>query len=70
MNFFLQEGAAVMVDNSRNGSGGTIFVQQRDVAQEVPKISKIISARKRCQPQKKEAESENDSADDDGDGRL
>ena len=36
MNFLLEEGAAVMVDNSFNGSGGTVFVQGANVAQKVP----------------------------------
>ncbi len=35
-NFLLQEGAAVTIDNSRNGSGGTIFVQGATVAQTIP----------------------------------
>ena len=37
MNFLMEEGAAVMVDNSSNGSGGTIFVSGASVAQEIPK---------------------------------
>ena len=36
MNFLIDEGAAVMVDNSFNGSGGTLFVQGANVAQKVP----------------------------------
>lgn len=36
MNFLLDEGAAVMVDNSGNGSGGTLFVSGAAVAQKVP----------------------------------
>ncbi len=36
LNFLLEEGAAVMVDNSFNGSGGTVFVQGANVAQKVP----------------------------------
>ncbi len=36
MNFLLEEGAAVMVDNSSNGSGGTVFVSGASVAQKVP----------------------------------
>ena len=36
LNFLLEEGAAVMVDNSRAGSGGTLFVQGATVAQKVP----------------------------------
>ncbi|MEP7039354.1 MAG: hypothetical protein ABI891_13555, partial [Acidobacteriota bacterium] len=57
MNFLLQEGAAVIVDNSRNGSGGTIFVQQADVAQEVPKSPEDFFSSKRLSAQQKEAES-------------
>ena len=34
-NFLIEEGAAVIVDNSRNGSGGTLFVQGATVAQPV-----------------------------------
>ncbi len=36
MNFLLDEGAAVMIDNSSNGTGGTIFVSGAAVAQKVP----------------------------------
>lgn len=36
MNFLLDEGAAAMVDNSFNGSGGTVFVSGAAVAQKVP----------------------------------
>lgn len=36
MNFLLDEGAAVMIDNSSNGSGGTLFVSGATVAQKVP----------------------------------
>lgn len=35
-NFLIEEGVAVVVDNSRGGSGGTIFVQGATVAQPVP----------------------------------
>ena len=35
-NFVLQEGAAVVVDNSFEGSGGTLFVSGANVAQEIP----------------------------------
>ncbi|MBA2606722.1 MAG: M20/M25/M40 family metallo-hydrolase [Acidobacteria bacterium] len=57
MNFLLQEGAAVMVDNSFNGSGGTVFVQQANVAQEIPKSMEEYFSGKRLPPQQKEAES-------------
>ena len=36
LNFLLDEGAAVMVDNSFSGSGGTVFVSGATVAQKVP----------------------------------
>jgi carboxypeptidase Q len=36
LNFLLDEGAAVMIDNSSKGSGGTLFVQGATVAQKVP----------------------------------
>jgi hypothetical protein len=54
MNFLMQEGAAVLVDNSRNGSGGTIFVQQATVAQPVPASPQERPTR--ISPQQKEAE--------------
>jgi hypothetical protein len=57
MNFLLQEGAAVLVDNSFGGSGGTVFVAQASVAQEVPKSLADYFGGKRLQPQQKEAES-------------
>ncbi|MCW5962215.1 MAG: M20/M25/M40 family metallo-hydrolase [Pyrinomonadaceae bacterium] len=45
LNFLLQEGAAVMVDNSFKGSGGTVFVSGASVAGEPPKsIEDIFSA--------------------------
>ncbi len=34
--FLLDEGAAVVVDNSRNGSGGTLFVQSAGMVQPTP----------------------------------
>ncbi|MGI8786719.1 MAG: M20/M25/M40 family metallo-hydrolase [Pyrinomonadaceae bacterium] len=57
MNFLMQEGAAVMVDNSFNGSGGTIFVAQASVAGDVPKNVQDYFGGKRLQPWQKEAES-------------
>ncbi|MEZ5429571.1 MAG: M20/M25/M40 family metallo-hydrolase [Pyrinomonadaceae bacterium] len=36
LNFLLDEGAAVMIDNSFNGSGGTVFVSGATVAQKIP----------------------------------
>jgi hypothetical protein len=56
MNFLLQEGAAVMVDNSFNGSGGTVFVSGASVAQEIPKSIEDAFGNKRLSPQQKEAE--------------
>lgn len=57
MNFLLEEGAAVMVDNSSEGSGGTVFVQGANVAQEVPANPlEVFTRRNRLQPQQKEAE--------------
>ena len=56
-NFLLSEGAAVVVDNSGNGSGGTLFVQGASVAQEVPaNPMEVFTNRNRLQPQQKEAE--------------
>ncbi|MBP6002145.1 MAG: M20/M25/M40 family metallo-hydrolase [Pyrinomonadaceae bacterium] len=54
MSFLIEEGAAVMVDNSRNGSGGTLFVQGAGVAQEVPAAGQPA---RRLTPYMKEAES-------------
>lgn len=56
MNFLLDEGAAVIIDNSFEGSGGTVFVSQASVAQEVPKSLEDYFGTKRLQPQQKEAE--------------
>ena len=58
MNFIMQEGAAVVVDNSFNGSGGTIFVAGASVAQTVPADLTDFAALRRSllQPQQKEAE--------------
>ena len=56
-NFLLEEGAAVIVDNSGNGSGGTLFVQGANVAQEIPATpQQIFTNRNRLQPYQKEAE--------------
>jgi len=57
-NFLVQEGAAVLIDNSRGGSGGTVFVQSASVAQEVPANPiEMFTSRTRLQPYQKEAES-------------
>ncbi len=56
-NFLLEEGAAVVVDNSSAGSGGTLFVSGANVAQEVPANPlEVFSRRNRLQPYQKEAE--------------
>jgi carboxypeptidase Q len=55
-NFLLQEGAAVLVDNSRNGSGGTLFVQSAAAVQEMPAEGTTFNFRNALQPYKKEAE--------------
>jgi hypothetical protein len=58
MNFLQQEGAAVLIDNSRNGSGGTVFVQSAAVAQDIPANPlEMFTSRTRLQPYQKEAES-------------
>jgi hypothetical protein len=53
-NFLIQEGAAVVIDNSRAGDGGTIFVQQATVAQPIPANPQDRPAR--LNPQQKESE--------------
>ncbi len=56
-NFLLEEGAAVIVDNSGTGSGGTLFVQSANVAQEVPaSAQQVFNNRNRLQPYQKESE--------------
>ena len=57
LNFLIQEGAAAMVDNSSNGSGGTVFVAQASVAQEIPANPADLFGAKRLQPWDKNAES-------------
>jgi carboxypeptidase Q len=42
MNMLVDEGAAVVVDVSPRGSGGTIFVQQATVAQPIPKSAEEL----------------------------
>ena len=44
MNMLIKEGAAVMVDNSRAGSGGTLFVSGATVAGDPPKTLKDLVA--------------------------
>ena len=55
-NFVMQEGAAVIVDSSPRGFGGTIFVQSAAVAQEVPANIQDYFSAKRLSPWQKEAE--------------
>ena len=57
LNFLIQEGAAAMIDNSSNGSGGTVFVAQASVAQEIPANPADLFGAKRLQPWDKNAES-------------
>ncbi len=42
MKFLMDEGAAVMIDNSPNGSGGTLFVQEASMSLEFPSTIKNI----------------------------
>lgn len=57
LNFLVAEGAAVAVDNSSGGSGGTIFVAGADVAQDIPaNILEMFTRRDRLTPQQKAAE--------------
>ena len=56
MNFLMQEGAAVLIDNSGNGSGGTLFVQSANVAQEIPQNPMELFGARRLQPYQKESE--------------
>jgi carboxypeptidase Q len=53
--FAFNEGAAMLVDNSRGGAGGTVFVQQATVAQEQP--AQPDPNFRRLSPWQKEAES-------------
>jgi carboxypeptidase Q len=55
--FVMDEGAAIVVDNSGNGSGGTIFVQQAAVAVDIPANPLDLFTQKRLQPWDKDAES-------------
>jgi hypothetical protein len=54
--FLLDEGAAVLVDNSFRGSGGTLFVQSASVVQDIPTDLANFSFRNFAQPYKKESE--------------
>lgn len=54
--FVIEEGAAVVVDNSFNGTGGTVFVQQASVAADIPANPMDFFTQKRLQPWDKDAE--------------
>ncbi len=54
--FVIDEGAAMVVDNSGGGSGGTIFVQQASVAGDIPANPMDFFTQKRVQPWDKEGE--------------
>jgi len=56
MNFLMEEGAAMIVDNSNNGSGGTIFVSGASVAQDIPANPQEAFGQRRLQAYQKEAE--------------
>ncbi|HEX8399407.1 MAG TPA: M28 family peptidase [Pyrinomonadaceae bacterium] len=59
MKFLMDEGAAVMIDNSQGGSGGTVFVQGASLALEITKELKTIEdlfSSPAFQPQRKEFE--------------
>ncbi|MGI8555840.1 MAG: M20/M25/M40 family metallo-hydrolase, partial [Pyrinomonadaceae bacterium] len=56
-NFVIDEGAAMVVDSSPRGTGGTLFVQSANVAQDVPANPQEYFSRKRLQPYDKAAES-------------
>ncbi|HEX8368928.1 MAG TPA: M20/M25/M40 family metallo-hydrolase [Pyrinomonadaceae bacterium] len=57
-NFLVEEGAAAVIDNSFEGSGGTLFVQSANLAQEVPANPQDLFRRNpnRLSPYQKEAE--------------
>lgn len=56
-NFLIQEGAAVIVDSSSRGSGGTRFVSGATVAQPVPEKIEDLFGERRLSPYQKESES-------------
>ena len=57
LDFLRQEGAAVLVDNSSNGSGGTVFVSQASVGQQLAEnITVEQLAKGLLQPWQKESE--------------
>ncbi len=55
-NFLIEEGAAVLVDNSSKGSGGTLFVQGASVAAKVPETIEEAFGNRRSTPYAKESE--------------
>ena len=55
-NFLVSEGAAVMIDISRAGTGGTLFVQSATVAQPPAEAGAGFNNRNRLQPYQKDAE--------------
>lgn len=57
MKFVMDEGGALIIDNSSNGSGGTVFVQEASVADAVPTDFLDLFGEKRLQPWQKAAES-------------
>src|SRR5690606_8869358 len=54
--FVIDEGAAMVVDNSFKGSGGTIFVSAASVAADIPANPMDFFSQKRLSPWDKEAE--------------
>ncbi|MEZ5347060.1 MAG: M20/M25/M40 family metallo-hydrolase [Pyrinomonadaceae bacterium] len=57
LNMLIEEGAAVMVDNSSKGSGGTVFVSGATVAGDPPKSIEDLFGRRGTSAWDKEAES-------------
>jgi carboxypeptidase Q len=57
LKFVIDEGGVLIIDNSSNGSGGTIFVQEASVADAVPADFLDLFGEKRVQPWQKAAES-------------
>ncbi len=57
LNFLLEEGAAVMVDNSSKGDGGTVFVSGASVGGDPPKSIEDVFGGDRLSAYDKEAES-------------
>lgn len=56
-NFLIDEGVAVLVDNSSKGSGGTLFVGGASVAAKVPETIEEAFGSRRSAPYAKESES-------------